>query len=70
MGVIRDGGIKAHQADSPGDYPWVFRSIFLGDIGLLIGPVLVRLLLQIPTNGLYGFHQDELVTPWWDAGIR
>jgi 4-amino-4-deoxy-L-arabinose transferase-like glycosyltransferase len=32
------------------------------DVGILILLALVRVLLQIPTNGEYGFHQDELVT--------
>ncbi len=32
------------------------------DIGVLILIVLARILLQVPTNGSYGFHQDELVT--------
>ena len=32
------------------------------DIGILILLALARVLLQIPTNGQYGFHQDELVT--------
>lgn len=39
------------------------RSAFLSsDVGVLILLALVRVLLQIPTNGQYGFHQDELVT--------
>ena len=32
------------------------------DVGILTLLALVRVLLQIPTNGQYGFHQDELVT--------
>ena len=32
------------------------------DTGILILLALARILLQIPTNGTYGFHQDELVT--------
>jgi len=32
------------------------------DIGILILLALVRVLLQVFTNGQYGFHQDELVT--------
>lgn len=38
-------------------------STFLSnDIGILILLVLARLLLQVFTNGQYGFHQDELLT--------
>jgi hypothetical protein len=38
-------------------------SAFLSsDIGILVGIALLRVVLQIPTNGQYGFHQDELVT--------
>jgi hypothetical protein len=40
----------------------IFRSIVLSDVGILILLVLVRILLQVFTNGQYGFHQDELVT--------
>lgn len=36
--------------------------LFSGDIGVLILLALVRVLLQVFTNGQYGFHQDELVT--------
>lgn len=32
------------------------------DIGILILVALARILLQVFTNGQYGFHQDELVT--------
>ena len=32
------------------------------DLGILVLIALVRVALQIPTNGQYGFHQDELVT--------
>ncbi len=32
------------------------------DIGFLCGLALIRILLQVFTNGQYGFHQDELVT--------
>jgi 4-amino-4-deoxy-L-arabinose transferase-like glycosyltransferase len=32
------------------------------DVGMLILLALARVLLQIPANGQYGFHQDELVT--------
>ena len=32
------------------------------DIGILILLALARILLQVFTNGQYGFHQDELVT--------
>ena len=39
-----------------------FRTAILSDTGILILLVLLRILLQIPTNGQYGFHQDELVT--------
>lgn len=38
------------------------RNFVGSDVGILIVLVLVRILLQIPTNGTYGFHQDELVT--------
>ncbi len=34
----------------------------LSDIGILILLALARILLQVFTNGTYGFHQDELVT--------
>jgi len=37
-------------------------AFFSSDIGVLILLALARILLQIPTNGTYGFHQDELVT--------
>ncbi len=40
----------------------ILRTIVLSDTGILILLVLLRVLLQIPTNGQYGFHQDELVT--------
>jgi 4-amino-4-deoxy-L-arabinose transferase-like glycosyltransferase len=40
----------------------IFRSAILSDTGILILLVLLRIVLQIPTNGQYGFHQDELVT--------
>ena len=40
----------------------IFRGIALSDVGILILLVLARILLQIFTNGQYGFHQDELVT--------
>ena len=39
-----------------------FRDIRLSDVGILILLVLARILLQVFTNGRYGFHQDELVT--------
>ncbi len=32
------------------------------DIGILVALSLVRILLQVFTNGEYGFHQDEMVT--------
>ena len=32
------------------------------DVAILIGIALARVLLQLFTNGQYGFHQDELVT--------
>jgi hypothetical protein len=38
------------------------RSIALSDVGILIMLALLRVILQIPINGQYGFHQDELVT--------
>jgi len=37
-------------------------TFLLSDIGILILLALVRILLQVFTNGQYGFHQDELVT--------
>jgi 4-amino-4-deoxy-L-arabinose transferase-like glycosyltransferase len=44
-------------------------STFLSsDVGILILLALVRVLLQIFTNGEYGFHQDELVT--MDIALR
>ncbi len=40
----------------------ILRRITESDSGILIFLALVRILLQIFTNGKYGFHQDELVT--------
>ncbi len=40
----------------------IFRKIVLSDVGILILLALARVLLQVFTNGQYGFHQDELVT--------
>jgi 4-amino-4-deoxy-L-arabinose transferase-like glycosyltransferase len=37
-------------------------TFFSSDIGILILLALGRVLLQVFTNGQYGFHQDELVT--------
>ncbi|MGD0006118.1 MAG: hypothetical protein ABSE06_18040 [Anaerolineaceae bacterium] len=37
-------------------------TLLLRDIGILILLALARILLQVFTNGQYGFHQDELVT--------
>jgi hypothetical protein len=37
-------------------------SFLSNDIGILILLALARVLLQVFTNGQYGFHQDELVT--------
>jgi len=40
-----------------------FISTFLSsDIAILVLLALARILLQVFTNGQYGFHQDELVT--------
>jgi 4-amino-4-deoxy-L-arabinose transferase-like glycosyltransferase len=39
-----------------------FRTAVLSDVGILILLALARILLQVFTNGQYGFHQDELVT--------
>lgn len=39
-----------------------FRDKVLSDVGVLILLALARILLQVFTNGQYGFHQDELVT--------
>lgn len=40
----------------------IFKRFVISDIGILILLGLVRILLQVFTNGQYGFHQDELVT--------
>jgi 4-amino-4-deoxy-L-arabinose transferase-like glycosyltransferase len=40
----------------------MFHAAVLSDVGILLLLALLRVLLQIPTNGQYGFHQDELVT--------
>jgi 4-amino-4-deoxy-L-arabinose transferase-like glycosyltransferase len=37
-------------------------TVLWSDIGILILLALARILLQVFTNGQYGFHQDELVT--------
>lgn len=37
-------------------------TLLVSDIGILTLLVLARILLQVFTNGQYGFHQDELVT--------
>ncbi len=37
-------------------------ALLKSDVGILMLLALARVLLQIPTNGQYGFHQDELVT--------
>ncbi len=37
-------------------------TLLLSDIGILILLAVARILLQVFTNGKYGFHQDELVT--------
>ncbi len=37
-------------------------AFLLSDVGILILLALARVLLQVFTNGTYGFHQDELVT--------
>jgi 4-amino-4-deoxy-L-arabinose transferase-like glycosyltransferase len=42
--------------------PSSFHNSVSSDIGLLIILALARIVLQISTNGQYGFHQDELVT--------
>ena len=39
-----------------------FYAFLSSDVGILVLIALVRVTLQIPTNGTYGFHQDELVT--------
>ena len=39
-----------------------FPDLISSDIGILILLALARILLQVFTNGQYGFHQDELVT--------
>jgi 4-amino-4-deoxy-L-arabinose transferase-like glycosyltransferase len=43
---------------------WLQRLLKMlsSDIGVLIMLALARILLQVFTNGQYGFHQDELVT--------
>ena len=38
------------------------RAFFSSDLGILILLALARMVLQVFTNGQYGFHQDELVT--------
>lgn len=40
----------------------IIHGFVLSDVRILILLVLVRILLQVFTNGQYGFHQDELVT--------
>ena len=40
----------------------LFRRIYTSDVWILVLLALLRILLQVPTNGQYGFHQDELVT--------
>jgi len=57
-----NGDIKAHPADSQTGHTSMIRALRLSDVGVLIALALVRILLQVPTNGQYGFHQDELVT--------
>src|SRR5664280_798968 len=37
-------------------------SFISSDIGILLLLALARILLQVFTNGQYGFHQDELIT--------
>jgi 4-amino-4-deoxy-L-arabinose transferase-like glycosyltransferase len=37
-------------------------TLLSSDIGILVLLALARILLQVSTNGQYGFHQDELVT--------
>ena len=37
-------------------------TFLLSDLGILVLLALTRILLQVFTNGEYGFHQDELVT--------
>jgi hypothetical protein len=37
-------------------------TLLASDVGILILLALARILLQVFTNGQYGFHQDELVT--------
>jgi hypothetical protein len=39
-----------------------FRNVIMSDVGFLVLLALLRVLLQVFTNGQYGFHQDELVT--------
>ncbi len=40
----------------------IIRKFISSDVGILVWVALVRVLLQVFTNGQYGFHQDELVT--------
>jgi 4-amino-4-deoxy-L-arabinose transferase-like glycosyltransferase len=40
----------------------LFSTSLSSDVGVLILLALARVLLQVFTNGTYGFHQDELVT--------
>ncbi len=39
-----------------------FPTLLSSDLGVLVLLAVVRVLLQVFTNGQYGFHQDELVT--------
>ena len=40
----------------------ILRAVVWSDVGILIVLAWARILLQVFTNGQYGFHQDELVT--------
>src|SRR4051812_3667949 len=46
----------------------ILRTVVLSDVGILTLLAWARILLQVFTNGQYGFHQDELVT--MDIAIR
>jgi hypothetical protein len=48
--------------ENPMDKSRSISTVLRSDIGILILLALARILLQVLTNGQYGFHQDELVT--------
>jgi len=50
------------SAKIPATWLQQVRKMLSSDIGVLVLLALARILLQVFTNGEYGFHQDELVT--------